>query len=231
MDQLRILIADDSEFIRIAYKRVLESQPNLRVVAMASDGKQAVAKAMATAPEVAILDIRMPKLDGIKAAHRILDRHPDTGIVIISAYGHLSYVADLMKNGPERKAYLLKNSLSDISEIIRTVEAVSRGQTVLDPAIVQRLASLYCEHSNSLVSVLSPMEQDVLCLMVEGYDGQYIGNTLHLDQGQVAEHAGSIFQKFGITEGSEFDRSIKATQAFVSQIHEVPLTAESTPVN
>ena len=228
MDQLRILIADDSEFMRIAYKRVLESQPDLRVVAMASDGEEAVAKAAEEAPDVAILDIRMPKLNGIKAAHRILDQHPHTGIVIISAYDDLCFFADLMQYGPERKAYLLKTSLSDTSELIRIVEAVNGGQTVLDPAIVQRLAHLYRKHSNSLLSALSEMEQDMLGLIAEGYDGVYIGHTLDMDLDQVAEHSASIFEKLGLTEGSEIDRRIKAIQAFVSQIHAMPLTAECT---
>ena len=113
MDSLRVTIADDSEFMRIAYKRILESQSNFRVVAMASNGEEAVQKAAESASDVAILDIRMPKVDGIKVAHEILKLRPGTAIVIISAYDDLSFVADLMQNGLGRKAYLLKNSLSE----------------------------------------------------------------------------------------------------------------------
>ena len=228
MDQLRILIADDSEFMRIAYKRVLESQPDLRVVTMASDGEEAVAKAAEELPEIAILDIRMPKLNGISAAHQILDHRPETGIVIISAYDDLCFFADLMQYGPEKKAYLLKTSLSDISELIRIVQAVNSGQTVLDPAIVQRLAHLYRKHSNPLLNGLSDIEQDMLGLIAEGYDDLYIGHTLQIDQDQAAQQSTSIFEKLGLTEGPERDRRIKAIQAFVAQIHAVPLTAECT---
>ncbi len=126
MEQLKILIADDSEFMRIAYKRILESQSNIQVVAMAAHGLEAVQRARETTPDVAFLDIRMPKLDGIQVAHEILEFSPDTAIIVISAYDDLSFLADLVKNGSARKAYLLKNTLSDISELIMTVEAVVR---------------------------------------------------------------------------------------------------------
>ncbi len=224
MEQLQILIADDSEFMRIAYKRILESQANLRVVAMASNGEEAVQKAAESAPDVAILDIRMPKVDGIKVAHEILEQRPGTAIVIISAYDDLSFVADLMQNGAGRKAYLLKNSLSDISELIRIVEAVDQGHTVLDSGIVHKMARLYCKHSEALTAALTDAEQDLLCLMAEGYDDAYICRTLHLDQDQMVEKSDSIYRKFGIDNGTARERRIKAIQAFVDQIHLVPLS-------
>ncbi|MDA0263832.1 MAG: response regulator transcription factor [Chloroflexi bacterium] len=230
MEQLQILIADDSEFMRIAYKRILESQSNLRVVAMASNGEEAVRKAAESMPDVAILDIRMPKIDGISVAHQILDNRPGTAIVIISAYDDLSFVADLMRNGSSRKAYLLKNSLSDISELIRIVEAVDQGHTVLDSGIVQKMARLYCKHSSVLTSGLSNIEQDVLGVMAEGYDDAYICHTLHLDQEQVSDCAESIYAKFSILGGTVQERRIKAIQAFVEQIHMVPLAMACDPV-
>ena len=224
MEPLQILIADDSEFMRIAYKRILESQSNFRVVAMASNGEEAVQKAAESAPDVAILDIRMPKVDGIKVAHEILQRRPGTGIVIISAYDDLSFVADLMRGGSGRKAYLLKNSLSDISELVRIVEAVSQGHTVLDSGIVHKMARLYCKHSEVLQTTLSEMEQDLLGLMAEGYEDPYICRALHMDQAQVEENAESIYKKFGLDRGTPQELRIKAIQAFVEQIHRVPLT-------
>ena len=230
MEQMQILIADDSEFMRIAYKRILESQSNFRVVAMASNGEEAVQKAAESAPDVAILDIRMPKVDGIKVAHEILKRDPETAIVIISAYDDLSFVADLMQNGVGRKAYLLKNSLSDISELIRIVEAVHQGHTVLDSGIVHKMARLYWKHSDELNTILSDTEQDLLGLMAEGYDDAYICRALHLDQEQVEDDSESIYRKFGLNQGTAQERRVKAIQAFVEQIHSVPLSAAGDPV-
>lgn len=230
MEQMQILIADDSEFMRIAYKRILESQSNFRVVAMASNGEEAVQKAAESAPDVAILDIRMPKVDGIKVAHEILKRDPETAIVIISGYDDLSFVADLMQNGVGRKAYLLKNSLSDISELIRIVEAVHQGHTVLDSGIVHKMARLYWKHSDELNTILSDTEQDLLGLMAEGYDDAYICRALHLDQEQVEDDSESIYRKFGLNQGTAQERRVKAIQAFVEQIHSVPLSAAGDPV-
>jgi DNA-binding NarL/FixJ family response regulator len=224
MKQLKILIADDSEFMRIAYKRILESQPSLRVVAMAANGEEAVQKAAESTPDVAILDIRMPKLDGIKAAHRILQTQPGTAILIISAYDDLSYVAELMQNGSARKAYLLKNSLSDISELIRIVEAVDQGHTVLDSGIVHVMARLYCKHSNLLGTSLTDIEQDLLGFMAEGHDTGYICRVTYLDQKEVQKYLDSIFEKLGIVEGTAEERQFREIQVFVEQIHQVPLT-------
>ena len=230
MGRLQILIADDSEFMRIAYKRILESQSNFRVVAMASNGEEAVQKAAESAPDVAILDIRMPKVDGIKVAHEILRRRPGTAIVIISAYDDLSFVADLMRNGAGRKAYLLKNSLSDITELVRIVEAVDQGHTVLDSGIVHKMARLYSKHSDVLQTTLTDMEQDLLGLMAEGYDDAYICRALHMDQEQVDDISESMYGKFGIDQETAQERRIKAIQAFVEQIHLIPLSVAGDPV-
>ena len=230
MGRLQILIADDSEFMRIAYKRILESQSNFRVVAMASNGEEAVQKAAESAPDVAILDIRMPKVDGIKVANEILRRRPGTAIVIISAYDDLSFVADLMRNGAGRKAYLLKNSLSDITELVRIVEAVDQGHTVLDSGIVHKMARLYSKHSDVLQTTLTDMEQDLLGLMAEGYDDAYICRALHMDQEQVDDISESMYGKFGIDQETAQERRIKAIQAFVEQIHLIPLSVAGDPV-
>ena len=91
MDKLRVIVADDSEFMRVAYKRILETQEHLEIVGMAADGEEAVRQAESTKPQVAILDVRMPKLNGIEAAGQILAKQPQTGIVIISAYDDPEY--------------------------------------------------------------------------------------------------------------------------------------------
>ncbi|MBC8280700.1 MAG: response regulator transcription factor [Chloroflexi bacterium] len=224
MEQLQVLIADDSEFMRVAYRRILESESSLEIVGMATNGQEAAQKAAETCPDVAILDVRMPKLDGIQAAHEIRRRNPDTSIVVISAYDDLAFVADLMRNGVENKAYLLKHSLSEINGLVRVVEAVHNGQTVLDAGIVQRMARLFCKHSDLLDSSLCGEEQDILGLMAAGYSDDGICATLHLDQANAADHTHSIFEKLGLLGGTALDRRIMAIQEFVRQIHKVPLS-------
>lgn len=223
MKQLEVLIADDSEFMRTAYKRILEAQSNLKVAAMAANGEEASTMAKEIEPDVAILDVWMPKVDGIQAAHEIRKQLPDTAIIVISAYDDLTFVADLMRNGVNRKAYLLKHSISDITGLVNVVEAVYKGCTVLDSGIVQRLARLFCKYSDEFNTNLSDMEQDLLGLMAEGYDAERIGETLHIDQRELAIHSSSLYENLGILGGSDEEQRILAVRAFVNQIHEVPL--------
>ena len=148
MSPVRILIADDSQFIRIAYKRVLETQDEFEIVGMAEDGAEALEKFWKLVPDLAILDIVMPKVNGIEVARQIIDRQPHAGIVIISSYDDLAYVSEVMKDAVERRAYILKNSLAEITELIRVVGAVADGQIILDSRIAGNLLSLYNRDSN-----------------------------------------------------------------------------------
>ena len=226
MEQLQVLIADDSEFMRVAYRRILESESNLRIVAMAANGEEASKLAAETRPDVAILDVRMPKVDGIQAAHEIRRNNLKTSIVVISACDDLAFVADLMRYGVEKKAYLLKYSLSDITGLIHIVEAVHQGQTILDSGIVQRMARLFCKHSDLLDTDLCGEEQDLLGLMAEGYSDDRVCATLHLDRANVERPSESIYEKFGLLGGTTLDRRMTAIQVFVNQIHKVPLSME-----
>lgn len=174
-------------------------------------------------PDVAILDVWMPKLDGIQAAHQIRKDNPDTAIVFISSYDDLTFVADLMQNGVERKAYLLKHPISDVTGPVSVVEAVPRGRTVLDSGIVQRLARLFCKYSQTLNTDLSDVEQDVLGLKAQGYDDERICATLHLGQSKLADYSEPLHPNLGILGGTDEERRIMAVRAFVGQIHKVPL--------
>ena len=100
--------------MRTAYKRILDTQDDFEVVGVASDGQEALAMALELTPDVAVLDVRMPKLDGIAVALSITAKYPTTGIVLISAYDDLAFVSAIMTGGAARKAYILKNSLDDI---------------------------------------------------------------------------------------------------------------------
>ncbi len=217
MRDLRILVADDNQFMRTAYKRILDTQDEFEVVGMASDGQEALDKALDLAPDVAILDVRMPKMDGIQAAHKITAHNPQTGIVLISAYDDLAFVSAIMKDGATRKAYILKNSLDDIAELIRVVEAVANGQAVLDPAIVQKLMAIYNRQSGSQSAPLTEPEESVLKLMLEGYDEVTIAQTLGLPIEPVEAFAASACEKLGLTEQNGVDRAPRAVQALINR--------------
>ena len=215
MDKLRILIADDSQFMRTAYQRILATQDKFEIVGMAEDGQEALDKALSLVPDVAILDIRMPKIDGIEVARRILDEHPDTGIVVISAFDDLAFVTEIMKDAPEHKAYILKTSLDDIGEFIRVVEAVAQGQTVIDPSIVEKLLSRYNRRSGSGTRGLTKIELSVLELMIEGYDDSDIAQTLNISLETNQALTESICEKLGLNDSGGRPRGAMAVQALV----------------
>jgi len=133
MDKIRVLVADDSLFMQATYRKILETDTGLTIVATASDGPEAVRMAQDTVPDVAVLDIKMPDINGIEAAGQILASCPDTGIVIVSSYEDTQYFVELLKYGSKGKAYILKASINDIDLLIRTVRGVARGETILDP--------------------------------------------------------------------------------------------------
>ncbi len=216
MSQVRILIADDNPYMRTAYKRILDTQEDFQVVGMAADGKEALEKAIALVPDVAILDIRMPKMDGIEVSHWITDQHPLTGIVLISAYDDLAFVSAIMKNGANRKAYLMKSSLDDIGELIRVVEPVVQGHSVLDAHIVEKLMTVYNRQYAYPPSSFTTMEEEVLRLILEGYDDSYIATTLGLEQMEMGSIATSACAKLGVTEQNDEDRNHLATQALIN---------------
>ena len=139
-------------------------------------------------------------MDGIEAARQITDRHPQTGIVLISAFDDLAFVSAIMKGGATRRAYILKNSLDDIAELIRVVEAVVDGRAVLDPRIVQKLMALYKGNSRPELASLTEYEENVLKLMLEGYDEPGIAQFLGLPRERVEAFASSECENMGLTE-------------------------------
>ena len=128
---LKVLVADDSKFMQATYKKILESEQNIQVVATVSDGQEAVCRAQASRPHVVILDIRMPNVGGIEAARQISAVQPNIGIVIVSACEDSQPLADLLNLDARGKAYIRKTSLDDIEILIRAVEGVARGETIL----------------------------------------------------------------------------------------------------
>ena len=217
MSRIRILVADDSQYIRMAYRRILETQDHFEIVGMAADGDEAIEQAMALIPDVAILDIVMPKMDGIEVAQQIINHHPSTGIVIISSYANPAYVSAIMKDAAKRRAYILKNSLSETSELIRVVQAVANGQTVLDSTIVQRLLRLYDQESSSQLGSLTETEGNVLQLILEGHDESFVTQTHGIQQWELDANAASAYAKLGVITHNWEDRIASAVQALINQ--------------
>lgn len=199
MNRTRILLADDHAVTRAGLRFVLESQPALEIVAEAGDGRQAVELAATHNPDVAVLDIGMPRLNGIEATRQIVARSPHTIVVILSMYSDESHVMRALKAGA--RAYLLKDSAE--TDLIRAIEAVVEGKSFFSPAISKMLLDDYLrrqEHEGAEDSyeLLTTREREILQLLAEGKTNKEIAALLDVSLYTVETHRTHILQKLNL---------------------------------
>ena len=166
---VNIVIADDSPFIRTAYQRILETQYNFSVVAVAEDGEQAIEKVTELQPDVLVIDVRMPKLDGIEASKRIRKTFPNIALVVVSGHDDVDLVLSLFEDFTGSKSYIQKNSLDDVGELIRVVELSLECKVTLDPNIVSKLINSYKLKYKDAENILSDSELKILSLYANGF--------------------------------------------------------------
>lgn len=197
---IRILIADDQEIAREGYRRVLETQPGLVVVATAANGLEAVQLVEVQCPEVVILDIRMPGLNGIEAAQRIRRICSQVGVVLLSFYDDPRYVHAFFKEGATGKAFMLKHTIGRIEELVRAIQATAAGQMMLDPTIVDDLL-----RGAPLVSLtdLTAQEMRVLELMAKGYANTSIAEALVVQERTIENYVSNIFAKLHLKDKTQ----------------------------
>lgn len=215
MSQLRVLVADDNQAMVNAYKNILLTRDNIEVVGTASDGQEALEKSIELEPDVVVLDVRMPKLDGLATANRIMAHNPAISIVLISAYDDLAFLRALMHDGASGKAYLLKSSLSEITEFVRVVEAVAKGQAVVHETMIQNLMVIYRRLTASQGNPLADEEESVLNLMLSGYDETDIARILGLPSESVRALAVSLCVRLRVIVRDGSSRSPQVVQALV----------------
>lgn len=208
---ISILIADDQELAREGYRRVLETQAGLEVVATAADGLEAVRLAAAHCPDVVMLDIRMPGLNGIEAAQRIRRDCPQVGVLLLSFYDDPRYVRAFFKEGASGKAFLLKQTIGRIEELVRAIKAVAGGQIMLDPSIVDDLVS---GMPLSALAALTPQEMRVLELMAKGYTNTSIAEVLVVQERTVENYVSNIFAKLNL-KGKAQQARVQAVLLFL----------------
>ena len=210
-----ILIADDSPFIRTAYKRVLETQADFAIAAVCEDGLEAVNKCAELDVDVAVLDIRMPRLDGISASKTIRENNPDTSIVVVSAYDDWSYVKDLIETDSKSKAYVLKNSLDDIGELIRVVRKVMQGHLILDNVLIEKLIGYYERHASDS-GHLSSRELGVIYRGCKGMTVQEIASDLQSSPEDVEVIQGLLEEKLNVSGDDYLITQANSTIAFLN---------------
>ncbi len=196
---IRILLADDHTVMRSGLRLLLERQPNLQVVGEASDGRQAVDMAAAEKPDVVVMDIAMPHLNGVEAARQIALRNPETAIAILSMHSDESYVIRSLKAGA--RAYLLKDSAE--ADLIAAIHAITTGKSYFSPAVTRLLKEDYMHQLNEVgaedsYELLTNREREVLQLVAEGQSNKDVANLLNLSLYTVETHRTHILQKLNL---------------------------------
>jgi DNA-binding NarL/FixJ family response regulator len=192
---IRIIIADDHQLIREGLKVLLEKESDMEVVGEASDGIGSISLTRELAPDVVVMDVRMPEMSGIAASHQILSEFPRVKIIALSTYSDRRYVLDMLKTGAH--GYLLKDCAFE--ELARAIRLVTSDRNYLCPEIakivVKGLITSESGAGDSVVSVLSPREREVLQLIAEGKRSSEIADLLHISVKTVDTHRQQIMHK------------------------------------
>ena len=204
MAPLRILLADDHTVVRQGLRKVLEERPDWEVVAEAGDGREAVRQAEALKPDVAILDIAMPLLNGIEATRRIAKRSPSTRILVLTMHADEAYVNQVLQAGPT--GYLLKDS-ADV-DLIQAVTAVSKGKSFFSPAVARVMLDDYVleladKGVHDRYELLSDREREVFQLIAEGKVNKEIATLLSISPSTVETHRARIMEKLDLHSAAE----------------------------
>jgi len=203
MEKIRVLLAEDHVVVRESIRQLLEKEPDLNVVGEAGDGEQAVQMVGRLTPDVVVLDVAMPKLNGIEATKQIKALKPTTAILILTAYDYDQYVFALLEAGAA--GYLLK----DVSgqELISAIRAVHRGDSVLHPTIARKVMQKFRSPVKAGeargLELLTEREREVLKLAAKGKSNKEIAEDLVLSVRTVEAHLGNIFNKLGVGSRTE----------------------------
>lgn len=204
MTKIRVLLADDHGVVRKGLRFVLESEPDIEVVGEASDGRQAIERAEQDRPNVVVMDIAMPRLNGIDATAQIMKHDPRTGIVILSMYSDEEYLLRALTAGA--KGYLLKDSAE--SELVNAVRMVAAGKPFFSPDISKTLLEDYLRQLrqrglNDSYELLSDREKEVLQLLAEGKTNKEVATVLNLSPYTVETHRTHLMQKLNLHNTAE----------------------------
>jgi two-component system, NarL family, response regulator NreC len=199
MRKTRVLLADDHQLMRSGVRLMLEREPDITVVGEAGDGREAVALAKTLKPEVVVMDIGMPNLNGIEAALQMTQHNPELAVVMLSMHSDESYVLRALKAGA--RGYLLKDSAE--ADLIKAVHVVAGGKSFFSPAVSKVLLDDYVRKlkrsgAEDAYDLLTPREREILQLIAEGKSNKDVANLLNLSVYTVESHRSNLMEKLNL---------------------------------
>ncbi len=203
MAKIRLLLVDDHQLFRQGLRALIEIEPDIEVVGECVNGREAVTAVHTLQPDVVLLDLNMPVLDGVAATREIMEQHPATGVIILSMNREDSNVFQAVKNGA--RGYILKDA--GRTEVLGAVRTVARGEAILDPALALRVMDefkrLWAQPQARPDSTLTPNETAILRLVATGRSNKEIGVVLNFSEKTIRNYISRIFQKLQVNDRTQ----------------------------
>ena len=216
-DALRVVLAEDNYLVREGTRRLLQDSGAVEVLAAVGTADELHDAVRRISPDAVITDIRMPPghhMEGIDAARAIRAEHPRIGVVVLSQHTDQSYAFELLRDGASGLAYLLKDRLGDVEDLVHALREVSAGGSVIDPVVIDALVARRARTASSPLTALTARELDVLREMAQGRTNAGIEAALHLSASTVEKHVNAIFTKLQLTD-APVHRRVAAVLAFL----------------
>jgi DNA-binding NarL/FixJ family response regulator len=215
---VRVVFAEDNYLVREGTAALLSASGEVDLVSLASTYDELMSAVDRYLPEAVLTDIRMPPTsttEGIDAARKIRADHSEIGVVVLSQYAEEDYAYELLKDGAAGLGYLLKERVADLDELVRALNEVARGGSVLDPKVVETLVARKDRVAHSPLAQLTEREREVLGEMAQGKNNAAIAKSLFLTERAIEKHINSLFHKLGLTQETEVHRRVMAVLAFL----------------
>jgi len=217
---IRVVFAEDSLLVREGVRQLLATVPEIDLIAVCDDRDSLLSAIETTRPDAVLTDIRMPpgnSDEGIEVAARLRETNPRTGVVVLSQFSEASYALRLFDQGASGRAYLLKERVSDLDQLVNALREVARGGSVVDPKVVEALIAARSHKKDSALETLTPRERDVMAAVAQGKNNAAIAASLFLTERGVEKHINAIFSKLGLSEEKDLHRRVKAALIYLAE--------------
>lgn len=217
---IRVVVAEDHALLRQGLERLLTAAPDIELVGAVADLPSLLGAIDEHAPDVVVTDIRMPPTgtdEGIRVAARLRTERPHVGVVVLSQHAEAAYALALLEHGSAGRAYLLKERVADLDELLTAVREVAAGGSRIDAQVVDQLVRGTGATKRSELDRLTPRETEVLAEMAQGKSNASIAASLVLSERAVEKHTNSIFAKLGLSEEKDLNRRVKAVLLYLAE--------------